>query len=246
VLLLTAAAGGCGPAPGAAAAARGQGSGASADPVTLVRIFDGDTYLVIWQGREEKVRLIGVDTPEPGRGGLPQAGAAAATASARGWLAGRRIALIFDPVNEANGHRDRFGRLLAYLEDDVGEDLGRALLEEGQARLFRKFPFARRAAYARVEAAARQAGRGLWAGGAAAELEALAGREGAAISLYPTGGDLWSVCLAQQARLEVRPGELPALLRRLRELQQAHQGARLRQALAGEGFQPAVEICPGP
>jgi micrococcal nuclease len=32
--------------------------------VTVIRIIDGDTLVVNYDGKEETVRLIGVDTPE--------------------------------------------------------------------------------------------------------------------------------------------------------------------------------------
>jgi micrococcal nuclease len=34
------------------------------DPATIVRVVDGDTIEVILNGQKEKIRLIGVDTPE--------------------------------------------------------------------------------------------------------------------------------------------------------------------------------------
>jgi micrococcal nuclease len=34
------------------------------DPATIVRVVDGDTIEVILKGQKEKIRLIGVDTPE--------------------------------------------------------------------------------------------------------------------------------------------------------------------------------------
>ncbi len=224
----------------------GAAAGGAAEPVELVRVYDGDTLLVRWQGKEEKVRLIGVDAPEGSRGGRPEAGAVQALVRAREWAEGRRLGLVFDPGNAGNEHRDRYGRLLAYVQDAKGEDLGRLLLEEGLGRLFRKFDFERREAYARAEETARRAGRGLWAGGAEAELAALAGAQGAAISLFATGGDLWAICMAGQARMEVRPGELPSLLRRLRQLQLGRQGSALAQALQEEGFRPASRACPAP
>ena len=34
------------------------------DPATIVRVVDGDTVEIMLKGQKEKVRLIGVDTPE--------------------------------------------------------------------------------------------------------------------------------------------------------------------------------------
>ena len=68
-------------------------------------IVDGDTIDVRLDGRIERVRLIGVDTPERG-----QRWSAEATALTRARLEGRRAWLEYDVER-----RDRYGRLLAYV-----------------------------------------------------------------------------------------------------------------------------------
>ena len=37
------------------------------EPATVKRVVDGDTLKIIYQGQEESVRLIGIDTPESKR-----------------------------------------------------------------------------------------------------------------------------------------------------------------------------------
>jgi micrococcal nuclease len=119
---------------------------------------DGDTIDVIVAGRNERVRLLGVDTPEtvdPDRPvGCYGPEAAAFT---RQRLEGRAVRLRFD-----RERRDRFGRLLAYVDVD-GRRFNDELLAGGYARLLVIPPNGRHArAMLDQELQARSAGRGLW------------------------------------------------------------------------------------
>lgn len=90
-------------APGAEAAV----SKVTAAKVT--RVVDGDTfYARLSSGREEKVRLIGVDAPESTKEVEPYGKEAAAYAKKR--LAGKTVYLELDVQQ-----RDKYGRLLAYV-----------------------------------------------------------------------------------------------------------------------------------
>ncbi len=103
------------------------GGGASAASVT--RVVDGDTIEVRLGGQLEKVRLIGVDTPESVKPGTPvQCYAKAASAETERLLEGRQVSLKFDAER-----RDRYGRLLAYVYRD-GLFVNAALVERGYAR----------------------------------------------------------------------------------------------------------------
>ena len=93
-------------------------------PLQVVRVKDGDTLVVSVGGRDEDVRLIGVDTPEkfdsdklrrddadsPLRADEIQALGEGASRFAETLLEGERVYL--EPGLEP---RDRYGRLLAYL-----------------------------------------------------------------------------------------------------------------------------------
>src|SRR4051812_32602570 len=75
------------------------------------RVVDGDTIVVKLDGRSERVRYIGVDTPESVKPGVPvQCFAKAAAAENRRLVGGREVRLSYDA--EA---RDRYGRRLAYV-----------------------------------------------------------------------------------------------------------------------------------
>lgn len=126
----------------------------------VVRVVDGDTIHVRLGDRVEKVRYIGVNTPEVhGRAGGPQPGAVEATALNRALVEGRRVRLELD-VRE----RDRYGRLLAYVW--VGDVLVNAeLVRRGYAQVMTVPPNVRyQGLFLRLQRDAREAGRGLWRG----------------------------------------------------------------------------------
>lgn len=111
----------------------------------VAHVVDGDTIDVRVDGRGlERVRLIGIDTPEVGT-----CGAAPATAAAARLARGRRVDLRGDSTQAT---RDRYERLLAYVWLPGGQDLGFRLLAGGHARVYvYDRPFARLAAYRRAE-----------------------------------------------------------------------------------------------
>jgi micrococcal nuclease len=138
------------------AGARPPGSNETLVPVT--RVTDGDTIRVILQGHDERVRLIGIDTPEvPWYGGRGECFGVEAGLFARRRLAERSVKLAFDV-----DRRDRFGRLLAYVYLDR-ELFNMTLVQRGYARADPRAPNTRMAkAFGDAEAQARTAGRGLW------------------------------------------------------------------------------------
>lgn len=80
-------------------------------PAELVRVVDGDTIVVTVEGREERIRYIGIDTPELHHPRMPVMPVAREAKRANEeLLSGGRIALAFDVEK-----RDRYGRLLAYV-----------------------------------------------------------------------------------------------------------------------------------
>lgn len=119
---------------------------------------DGDTVHVRTARGDETVRFLGVNTPEthhPTKG-VECFGPEAAAFTDRS-LTGRRVDLELDVE-----HRDRYGRLLAYVLVD-GRRFNDVLLERGYARLLVIPP---NGVHGRAmldeELAARRARRGLW------------------------------------------------------------------------------------
>ena len=127
----------------------------------VVWVADGDTITVRISGAKEKVRLVGIDTPElDDTRPAWQALAHEARAHVRARLRGRTVALERNPLGD---DRDKFGRLLRYVVLDDGTDIGEEMIREGYARAYTRFPFSRRAKYEAAEREARNAGRGRWA-----------------------------------------------------------------------------------
>jgi micrococcal nuclease len=93
-------------------------SGAAAQdaaiPGTVINVVDGDTVDVrLDGGRTERIRLIGIDTPEvvDPRTAV-QCFGREASAHAHKLLDGQQVSLEMDP---SQGERDIYGRLLAYV-----------------------------------------------------------------------------------------------------------------------------------
>ncbi len=93
----------------------------------VARIVDGDTLHVEVDGRDETVRLFGINAPEVG-----QPCADEATARLRALAAGE-VRLLPDARN-----RDRYGRLLRYVYARDGLSIDAALVAEGLALAWRK------------------------------------------------------------------------------------------------------------
>jgi micrococcal nuclease len=133
----------------------------------VVRIVDGDTIWARFEGRDWRVRYIGIDAPEP-RDVVPEPWATEATAANRALVAGQTVFLERD-VSET----DRFGRLLRYVwlpiaPDEAGADawllVNLELVRAGFARAVSFPPDVGYQEYLRAaEQDAREAGRGLWA-----------------------------------------------------------------------------------
>lgn len=141
---------------------------------TVTHVVDGDTLEVrLGGGATERVRLLGIDTPEvhvstnpaeypgvanttAGRRCLRAAGENA-SAFLRERVAGERVRVETDPAADRRGDYDR---LLAYVYQ--GEDnLNYALVAEGHARVYRT-DFGQRDRFETAAASARAAGSGLW------------------------------------------------------------------------------------
>jgi micrococcal nuclease len=139
--------------------------GAPSTGARVVRVIDGDTIAVsVDGGREQSVRLLGIDTPETHRPGTPiECGGPEASANMRKLApAGTRVVLEPDPSQD---RVDRYGRLLAYVRLPDGRLAEEAQLAAGWATVYvyAERPVSRDGAFRRAQAAARAARRGVWA-----------------------------------------------------------------------------------
>jgi len=132
------------------------------DAVTakVQRVSDGDTFVAIVRGRRERIRVIGVDTPEsvdPNRPDEPYG--EEASDFAKHYLDGETVRLAGDAEP-----RDRYGRMLAYVWLRDGTFWNALLVAEGYAQQLTIPPNVTYAPlFRRLVAEARRNDRGLWA-----------------------------------------------------------------------------------
>ncbi|HET6548308.1 MAG TPA: thermonuclease family protein [Solirubrobacter sp.] len=148
----------------------------------ITDVVDGDTVKVRAYGarrRHYTVRLIGIDTPETKRPGVPIECGGPQASSNMYRLAfrrprdrdgdgrfddgskGRRVVLRTDPTQDTF---DRYGRLLAYVRTRAGVSLQKRQLRAGLAEVYVYLgnPFRQVRAFRRAERSARRGDRGVW------------------------------------------------------------------------------------
>ena len=126
----------------------------------VIRVVDGDTIVV---SPNEKVRLIGVDTPEtvhPNR--IVECFGKDAKEFTRRAVEGKTIRLVLDDINRVRQHKDRYGRTLAYAYLEDGRMLNRELISQGYAHAYTRFRFRYRVEFRQLERTARDQAVGLW------------------------------------------------------------------------------------
>ncbi|QQS19488.1 thermonuclease family protein [Candidatus Saccharibacteria bacterium] len=123
------------------------------------QFVDGDTVLVDMNGTEEKIRFIGIDTPETHKENTPvQCYGPAAAAYTKNRIGTQRIRLVADSLTT---NRDRYQRLLRYVYLVDGSNLNLELVQKGYAFAY-AFPFAKSQEFHSAMEQAQQAKTGLW------------------------------------------------------------------------------------
>lgn len=121
--------------------------------VTVGRVVDGDTFVTT---ERERVRLIGVDTPESTKQHEPYGKAAADFTKSR--LTGRKVQLVYDV-----GRQDKYGRTLAYVYLADGTFFNALLVAEGYAQIMTVPPNVKHAEeFLALQRKARAQNKGLW------------------------------------------------------------------------------------
>ncbi len=122
-----------------------------AETVTVKRVIDGDTY-ILQSG--DKVRMIGINTPERGEPGYEEA-----KQYLKDLIEGEEVELEMD---DRSSDRDKYGRLLRYTYYR-GNDVHMQLIQEGYAYAFTRYAFDKSINYKAAEIEAQVAQKGLWA-----------------------------------------------------------------------------------
>jgi micrococcal nuclease len=136
--------------------------------VQLIRVVDGDTIIVDYYGVEERVRLIGVDTPESvGRyENNPEDYGVEASQFTKKLLEDQQTLYMTSDVE----NRDKYDRLLRYVwlaepDDQMMEEtmVNAILLKEGYANILTIPPnVAYEDQFLRLQRQAREQKKGLW------------------------------------------------------------------------------------
>ena len=122
----------------------------------VVRVVDGDTLLL---DGNERVRLIGVNTPESvdPRRPVEEFGKEAAE-FVRRLAEGQRVRLEFGDESQ-----DRYGRTLAFVHLESGIFLNAEIIRQGYGHAYTRYPFKYADEFRALEQEARANNRGLWA-----------------------------------------------------------------------------------
>ncbi len=132
-----------------------------ANIVTVTRVVDGDTIIVAMPGGTEKIRLIGINTPETvdPRKSVECFGKEASRRTHE-LIEGRTVRIEADAKA---GDRDKYGRLLRYIYLTDGTLVNESLIRDGYAHENGYgHTYTERDRFRAAEVEARAAHRGLW------------------------------------------------------------------------------------
>ncbi len=125
----------------------------------VARVVDGDTIIININSIDERVRLIGVNTPESVKPDTPvEKYGKEASSFTKKLLKNKKVKLEFDVRK-----RDKYSRLLAYVYLPDGRMVNRTLLEEGYAQVMTVPPNVRyQKEFLKLQKKAREQKKGLW------------------------------------------------------------------------------------
>jgi len=143
-------------------------------------VIDGDTILL---AGNEKVRLIGVDTPETRDENRPvQYFGKEAYEFTRSLVEGKKVRLEY-----GMNRKDKYGRTLAYVYLEDGTLLNAEIIKQGYGYLYRAFIFKYFDKFWQYEKEAREKKIGLWATVKEPELKAAGKGEDTIVYITRTG-----------------------------------------------------------
>lgn len=131
---------------------------------SVTRVVDGDTIVVLINDVSEKVRLIGVDTPEtvdPRK--TVQCFGKEASAFTKSLLLNKIVRLEADV---SQGDRDKYGRLLRYVFLEDGTLVNKEIIAKGYGHEYTyRLPYKYQDEFKTAQRTARESQKGLWAQG---------------------------------------------------------------------------------
>lgn len=126
----------------------------------VTRVSDGDTIEVNMDGNIERVRLIGIDTPETMEPDESvECYGQLASDFAHRLMDNQAVRLEADPINT---NRDRYDRLLRYVYLKDGTFVNAEIIKQGYGFAYLSFPFTKADEFETYQNQARDAKRGVW------------------------------------------------------------------------------------
>lgn len=136
-------------------------------------VIDGDTLKIIYRGKEERVRLIGIDAPESkinpkAEKDANRSGEDLKTIISMGKKATRFVERLVKPGDRVSiefdvEKRDKYGRLLGYIYLSDGRMLNEEIVKAGYANLLTYPPNVKyQETFLKAYREARENKRGLW------------------------------------------------------------------------------------
>jgi micrococcal nuclease len=143
------------------------------ESTVVKKVFDGDTFEADVNGKTEKIRMLGIDTPEKSESDklnreTERTQSDKKTIQTLGELAykytlnligGKKITLTSEPGGD---DRDRYGRLLRYVWLEDGTFVNKKIVEDGYANAYRRYNLTRQNELVEAEKLARENKKGLW------------------------------------------------------------------------------------
>lgn len=127
----------------------------------VMKVVDGDTIDVLINGKTERIRLIGMDTPEtvdPRK--VVQCFGREASDKAKSLLQDTEVHLEQDATQ---GERDKYNRLLAYIYLQDGTNYNQHMIAEGYAHEYTyRIPYKYQSEFKKAQTTAREGEKGLW------------------------------------------------------------------------------------
>lgn len=129
----------------------------------VLRVTDGDTIHINYNGKDEKVRFIGLDTPETKDSRKPiRCFGREATAKMTEFVENKNVRLEFD---KTQGERDKYGRILAFVYSEDNKNLAYEMIRQGYGNeyTYNSNPYKYQNEFKEAARKAREENKGLWA-----------------------------------------------------------------------------------
>ena len=129
----------------------------------VLKVVDGDTIHISYNGKDEKVRFIGLDTPETKDPRKPiQCFGREAIAKMTELAENKKVRLEFD---KTQGERDKYGRLLAFVYSEDNKNLAYEMIRQGYGNeyTYNSNPYKYQSEFKEAARKAREENKGLWA-----------------------------------------------------------------------------------